>query len=79
MADETPAELLAEIRDLLREQGARQAQALEVQRMSFELQQRAVASQSSAVQLQRRVIRVLIPLLLLALAVVLATAYLARR
>ena len=71
--------LLAEIRDLLREQGRRQQQALDVQQRSYELQQQAVATQAVAVRTQRGALRVLIPIVVALVLLVLLWAVLARR
>ena len=61
MSEQNQARILEEIRDLLREQGARQQQAIGLQQLALANQEQAVAQHVKAVQTQRRVLRLFVP------------------
>ena len=61
MSEQNQARILEEIRDLLREQGARQQQAIALQQQALANQEQAVAQHVKAVQTQRRVLRLIVP------------------
>jgi hypothetical protein len=56
--------LLEELRDLAREQAARQQRALALQEEALAQQRGAIETQHRAVEIQRRALRGLVPLLL---------------
>ena len=76
--DERTVRLLEEIRDLQREQAARQAEMFALQQRAVENQFASVAVQGQAVDMQRRIMKRLMPALtVIVLAViVLAVAWL---
>jgi hypothetical protein len=78
LSDERAIRLLEEIRDLQREQSARQAEMFALQRRAVENQLASVAVQGEAVAMQRRAMKRLLPALtVIVLAViVLALAWL---
>ena len=61
LAGERAVRLLEEIRDLQREQSARQAEMFALQQRAVQNQFESVAVQGQAVDLQRRVMRRLLP------------------
>lgn len=70
MNDQTTS-LLAELLDVQKQLLANQARALEQQQRSIEHQQRAIEQQHLAVARQQRVLRVLLPLILVVGAAIL--------
>jgi hypothetical protein len=73
-ADERAIRLLEEIRDLQRQQSARQAEMFALQRQSVENQLASVAVQGQAVDLQRRAMKHLLPALTVIVLAVIALA-----
>ena len=78
MTDDRTLRLLEEIRDLQREQSARQAEMFALQQRAVANQLESVATQGEAVAMQRRIMRRLLPALttMVFLVVVLALAWL---
>lgn len=72
MTDERAIRLLEEIRDLQREQSARQAEMFALQQRAVENQLESVAVQGQAVALQRRVMRRLLPVFTIVVLVLVA-------
>ena len=61
MSEQDSTRVLEEIRELLREQGARQQRAIAMQEEALASQKQAIAQQVNAVQTQRRVLRLVVP------------------
>lgn len=78
MTDERALRLLEEIRDLQREQSARQAEMFALQQRAVENQLESVAVQGQAVDMQRRIVKRLMPALTIVvlMVIVLALAWL---
>ncbi len=78
MTDERALRLLEEIRDLQREQSARQAEMFALQQRAVQNQLESVAVQGQAVDMQRRIVKRLMPALTIVvlMVIVLALAWL---
>ncbi len=78
MTDDRTLRLLEEIRDLQREQSARQAEMFALQQRAVENQLESVAVQGQAVDMQRRIVKRLMPALTIVVlaVIVLALAWL---
>lgn len=61
MSDQDSTRILEEIRELLREQGARQQRAIAMQEEALARQQQAVSQHANALQASRRVLRLVVP------------------
>ena len=72
MTDERAIRLLEEIRDLQREQASRQAEMFALQQGAVQNQLQSVAVQGQAVDLQRRVMRRLLPVFTIVVLVLVA-------
>jgi type VI protein secretion system component VasF len=74
MTDDRTLRLLEEIRDLQREQSARQAEMFALQQRAVQNQLESVAVQGQSVDMQRRIVKRLMPALtIVALAVIVLT------
>ncbi|HEU4648730.1 MAG TPA: hypothetical protein VFS33_06685 [Gemmatimonadales bacterium] len=62
MADPQTVRLLEELRDLARDQAARQERALALQEEALAQQRGAIETQRRSVEIQRRALRSLVPL-----------------
>ncbi len=78
MTDDRTLRLLEEIRDLQREQSARQAEMFALQQRAVQNQLESVAVQGQAVDMQRRIVKRLMPALTIVVlaVIVLALAWL---
>lgn len=74
--DDRAIRLLEEIRDLQREQSARQAEMFALQRKAVENQFASVEVQGQAVAMQRRIMKLLMPALTVIVLAVVALAVL---
>ena len=72
MTDERAVKLLEEIRDLQREQSARQAEMFALQQRAVQNQLESVAVQGQSVDMQRRIVKRLMPALTIVVLAVIA-------
>ena len=72
MTDERALKLLEEIRDLQREQSARQAEMFALQQRAVQNQLESVAVQGQSVDMQRRIVKRLMPALTIVVLAVIA-------
>lgn len=72
MTDDRTLRLLEEIRDLQREQSARQAEMFALQQRAVQNQLESVAVQGQSVDMQRRIVKRLMPALTIVVLAVIA-------